>query len=116
MSYFYFLSLWKSFNVQKPIFMKINSSQLSLPEIRSEHDFNAIVLWLLDLNAPLRRYIKKDDVISWFTFDIQKAIVERDFAYRVWKSRRRDQDRNRYKEQRKRVNYMVREAKRSYMK
>jgi hypothetical protein len=58
-----------------------------------------------------RRYIKNDDVNPWFTFDI-----ERDIAYRVWKRRWRDQDRNRYKEQKKRVNYMVIEAKRSYMK
>jgi hypothetical protein len=53
-------------------------------------------------------------VNPWFTFDIQR--VERDIAYRVCKKRRREQDRNRYKEQRKRVIYMVREAKRSYMK
>jgi hypothetical protein len=85
------------------------------PDEQLRH-FNAIVLWLLDLHAPLRRYIKKDDVNPWFTFDIERAMVERDIAYRVWRRRRRDQDRNRYKEQRKRVNYMVREAKRSYMK
>jgi hypothetical protein len=50
------------------------------PEKQLQH-FNSIVLWLLDLNAPLRRYIKNDDVNPWFTFDIQKAIVERDLAY-----------------------------------
>jgi hypothetical protein len=72
--------------------------------------FNAIVLWLLALHAPLSRYIKNDDINPWFTFDIERAIVERDIAYRVWKRRRRDQDKNRYKAQRKRVNYMVIEA------
>jgi hypothetical protein len=36
-------------------------------------------IWLLDLHTPLRRYMKNDDVNPWFTFDIQKAIVERDF-------------------------------------
>jgi Reverse transcriptase (RNA-dependent DNA polymerase) len=86
------------------------------PDEQIQH-FNAIVSWLLDLHAPLRKYIKKDEGANpWFTFNIEKAMVERNIAYRVWKIRRTDHDRNRYKEQRKRVNYMVREAKRMYMK
>jgi hypothetical protein len=32
----------------------------------------------LDLHASLRRYIKNDDVNPWFTFDIERAMVERD--------------------------------------
>jgi hypothetical protein len=65
----------------------------------------------------MRRYIKNDNFNPLSTFDFfKRAMVEWDIAYPVWKRRRKDQDRNVYKEQRKRVNYMVREAKQSYMK
>jgi hypothetical protein len=84
-----------------------------MPDDEQLRHFSAIVLWLLDLHAPLRRYIKNDDVNPWFTFGIERAMFERNFAYHVRKSRRRDQDRNRNIEQRKWVNYMAREAKRS---
>jgi hypothetical protein len=42
--------------------------------------FNAIVLWLLDLPVPLLGYINNDDVNPWFTFDIERAMVEQDIA------------------------------------
>jgi hypothetical protein len=67
------------------------------PDEQLQH-FNATVLWLLDLHVPLCRYIKNDDVNPWFTFDIKRVMVEQDIAYRVWKKRHSDQDRNRYKE------------------
>jgi hypothetical protein len=85
------------------------------PEEQLQH-FNSIVLWLLDLHAPLRRFVKKDVTNPWYSFDIERAIVERNIAYRVWKRRRTVADRERYKVQRRQVNFLVREAKRQYMK
>jgi hypothetical protein len=67
--------------------------------------FNLILLWLLDLHALLRSYV----VNPWK--DVAKATIERDIAYRVSKRRRTAADRIRCKEQRRRVNYLVRKAK-----
>jgi hypothetical protein len=50
------------------------------PEEQLQH-FNSIVLWLLDLHAPLRRFVKKDVINPWYSFDIERAIVERNIAY-----------------------------------
>jgi hypothetical protein len=58
--------------------------------------------------------VVKTDVNPWYTIDVERAMIERDIAYRVWK-RRRTADRIRYKEQRRRVNYLVGKAKRLYM-
>jgi hypothetical protein len=67
--------------------------------------------------APLWKFIKKDDLNPWYTFDIEKAMVERSIAsYRVWRWRRTTADRDRYKDSRRRVNYMVKEVKRIHMK
>jgi hypothetical protein len=52
------------------------------PDQQLQH-FNNIVKWLLELHAPLRKFIKKDDLNPWYTFDIEKAMVERNIAYRV---------------------------------
>jgi hypothetical protein len=40
-----------------------------------------LMQWLLDLHAPLSRYIKNDSVNPWFIFDIERAMVERDIGY-----------------------------------
>jgi hypothetical protein len=111
-------------------FNRINNEQLQLdieaqnwldiynmtdPDQQLQH-LNKIVLWLLGLHAPLRKYIKRDPVNPWFTFDIEKAVIERNIAYKVWKVRKTTTDRDRYKEQRRRVNYLIREAKRAYMR
>jgi hypothetical protein len=75
--------------------------------------FNAIIMWLLELLAPLRKYI-------WYrcepTFDVEKAMIERNIAYRIWKRRNTAANRTRYKELRRQVNYLVRKSKRLYMK
>jgi hypothetical protein len=43
-------------------------------------------------------------------------MVKCNIAYRVWRRRRTTADRDRYKDTKRRVNYMVRKAKRIYMK
>jgi hypothetical protein len=35
---------------------------------------NNMVKWLLELHAPLRKFIKKDNLNPWYIFDIEKAI------------------------------------------
>jgi Reverse transcriptase (RNA-dependent DNA polymerase) len=87
---------------------------MSDPDQQLQH-FNKIIIWLLNLHAPLRKYVKKDPVNPWFTFDVEKAVIERNIAYRVWKRRKTISDRNRYKDLRRRVHYLIRQAKRSYM-
>jgi hypothetical protein len=78
-------------------------------------NFNQITLWLLDLHAPLRSYVRRDPVNPWF-IDIERAIIERNIAYRVWRGRKPAVDREKYKTLRKRVNNLTREAKHLYMK
>jgi hypothetical protein len=51
--------------------------------------FNAIIMWLFELQAPFHRYIIGTDLTPWFTFDV---------AYRVWKRRKTVADKTRYKE------------------
>jgi hypothetical protein len=58
--------------------------------------FNAIIMWLLEFHALLRRYIISTDVNAWFIFD-----VERNIAYRVWKRQQTAADRTRYKKLRR---------------
>jgi hypothetical protein len=60
-------------------------------------------------------YVKRNEVNPWYNCDVKRATVERDIAYRVWKRRKTLADRTRYKEQRKKVNYIVLKAKRLYM-
>jgi hypothetical protein len=81
------------------------------PEEQVRH-FDSIVLQLLDLHALLRKYTKVDPVNPWVTIDIERAIIERNIAYHVWKRRRTAADRERYKSQRKIVNILLRRAKR----
>jgi hypothetical protein len=71
--------------------------------------FNATVLGLLDLHVPLRRYIQNDDDNPWFTWSWLSGILHIEYE-------KGGQDRNQYKQQRNRVNYMVREVRRSYIK
>jgi hypothetical protein len=87
---------------------------LTDPDEKLQH-FNQITLWL-DLHAPVRRYVRKDPVNPWFTIDTKRAMLEKTIAYRVWRRKKTTLDRERYKAQRKRVNYLTREAKRLYMK
>jgi hypothetical protein len=70
--------------------------------------FNAIIMWLMKLHAPLCRYIISTDVNPWFTFDVEKAMIEENIANRVWKRRKTTADRTRYKKQRRQVNYLMR--------
>jgi hypothetical protein len=66
---------------------------------------------LLEIHAPLREYVKRNEVNPWYTCDVERAIVVRDIAYRVWKRRKTPADRvQRYKEQRKKVKYIVKES------
>jgi hypothetical protein len=85
------------------------------PEDQLQH-FNQITLWLLDLHAPLCRYVRRDPVNPWFTIGIERAMIERNIAYRVCRRRKTAADRERYRTLRKLVNYRTREAKRLYMK
>jgi hypothetical protein len=55
--------------------------------------FNSIILWLLDQNVPLRKFVKHDPVNPWFTLDIERAIIERNIAYRFWRRRKTTADR-----------------------
>jgi hypothetical protein len=62
---------------------------LTDPDDQLKH-FNQIKHWLLDLHAPLHKYVRKDPVI------------ERNIAYRVWRRRKTKLER-----ERKRVNYLT---------
>jgi hypothetical protein len=70
------------------------------PDDQLQH-FNQITLWLVDLHAPLRRYVRRDPVNPWFTIDIKRAMIERNIAYRVWRRRKTAADREKYKTLRK---------------
>jgi hypothetical protein len=66
--------------------------------------FNNIVKWPLELHEPLRKFIKKDALNPWYIFDIlEKAMVERNIVYRLWRRRRTTADRDRCKDSRWRV-------------
>jgi hypothetical protein len=65
--------------------------------------------------VPLREYIKKNVISPWYNYDVERAMFERNIAYRVWRRRKLPADRTRYREQRKKVNYSVRKLKRMYM-
>jgi hypothetical protein len=54
------------------------------PDDQLQH-FNQITLWLLDLHVPLRRYVRCDPVNPWFTIDIERAMIEKNISYRVWR-------------------------------
>jgi hypothetical protein len=55
-----------------------------------------ITLWLLDLHAPLHRYVRRDPDNPWFSIDIERAMIERNIAYRVLRRRKTTLDRERY--------------------
>jgi hypothetical protein len=78
---------------------------LTYPDEQLQH-FNQITVWLL--HVPLRRYVRRDTVNPWFTIDIERARIEKNIAYRVWRRRKTTIDRERYKTQRKQVNYLTR--------
>jgi Reverse transcriptase (RNA-dependent DNA polymerase) len=84
------------------------------PESQVRH-FDGIVLRLLNSHAPLKKYIIIDNANPWISIDIERAMIVRNIAYRVWKRRRTVADHERYKYQRKLVNILVRRAKRQYM-
>jgi hypothetical protein len=75
----------------------------------------SILLRLLDAHVPLREYIKKSVISPWYNYDVERAIVERNIAYRVWRCRKPPADRTRYREQRRKVNYIARKLKKIYM-
>jgi hypothetical protein len=56
-----------------------NTSDL---EQQMQH-FNSIIRWLLEIHAPLREYMKRNEMNSWYNCDVKPTIVERDIAYRV---------------------------------
>jgi hypothetical protein len=62
------------------------------------------------------RYVRRDPVSPWFTIDIERGMIERNIAYRVWRRRKATLDREKYKAQRKGVNYLIIEAKHLNMK
>jgi hypothetical protein len=63
------------------IFMpKLGTLYMADPEDQIQY-FNAIIMWLLELHAPLRRYIISNDVNPWL--DVEKAMIEGNIAYRV---------------------------------
>jgi hypothetical protein len=78
---------------------------LTDPDEQLQH-YNQITLWLLDLHASLRRYLKRHPVNSWFTIDIERTMIERNITYRMWSRRKTTLDREKYKTQRKQVNYL----------
>jgi hypothetical protein len=51
------------------------------PELQIQH-FNLIIRWLLELHAQLREYVRRSEVNPWYNNDVERAIVERDIAYR----------------------------------
>jgi hypothetical protein len=53
--------------------------------------------------------------VNPFTFDVEKALVERNIAYRVWKRRKTAAYRTRYKELRRQVNYLMRKSKKRFL-
>jgi hypothetical protein len=65
----------------------------SNPETQIQH-FNSILLLLLDAHVPLREYIMKNVINSWYNYDTERTMVERNIAYRVW--RKLPADRKRY--------------------
>jgi hypothetical protein len=68
------------------IFMpKLGTLYMADPEDQIQY-FNAIIMWLLELHAPLRRYIISNDVNPWL--DVEKAMIEGNIAYRVWRDER----------------------------
>jgi hypothetical protein len=44
----------------------------------------------------MHRYVRRDPVSLWFTIDIERAMIERNIAYKVWRRRKTTLDRERY--------------------
>jgi hypothetical protein len=42
--------------------------------------FNSKILWLLDQNLPLQKFVNRDPVSPWFPLDIERTIIERNIA------------------------------------
>jgi hypothetical protein len=77
--------LWRNYRV---IFITIKiatiSTILQIQISRCESiQFNAIIRWLLEIHGPLREYVKRNEVNPWYNCDVERAIVERDIAYKV---------------------------------
>jgi hypothetical protein len=79
---------------------------------RSSTLMRLLCAWLLELHAPHRRYIIGDVNRS---FDFEKAMIESNITYRIWKGRKTVADITRYKKLRRQVNYLVRKSKKLYM-
>jgi hypothetical protein len=77
--------------------------------------FSAVVSGLFSRHVPLKRGRRAPRVNPWFNVHIQKAIIDRNIAFRTWRIERTDEIYNIYKFLRKQVHSLVREAKREYM-
>lgn len=66
--------------------------------------------YLHDRFVPLKSMrIKHEN--CWFNSDIERAMLNRDLAYRTWKSSKLDSDKVNYKILRNRTNFLIRKAK-----
>jgi hypothetical protein len=77
--------------------------------------FSAVVSDLFLKHVPLKRGRRKSSVNPWFNVHIQKAIIDRNIAYRTWRVERTEEFQNVYKYLRRKVHSLVRTAKRNYM-
>lgn len=75
--------------------------------------FNTILSDLHDVFVPLRRCNPKRN--PWFTPEIQKAMIERDIAYRLWKTDRTFHHHAQYRRLRNKVTSLINAAKSNYV-
>lgn len=76
--------------------------------------FNAKILDVYNLHAPLRLRFFKNLPAPWLTEVLRKAMRERDVARRQWRRTKRDDDYGRFKVLRNKAQSMVRSAKRNF--
>jgi hypothetical protein len=77
--------------------------------------FSETMRGLFGLYVLLRRETPKSRINPWYNVYIERAIIDRNLAYRMWLSNRTDELRNLYRSFRNRVHTLVRTAKRNYM-
>jgi hypothetical protein len=80
---------------------KVNSVAPNQPATAAQffRNYNRI-----DIQQQLNNNVLvQDDLNPWYTFDIEKAMMERNIAYRVWRWWRTTADRDRYKDTRRRA-------------
>lgn len=70
--------------------------------------------WLFDQTVPIRTKCSVGNSKPWFSTSIKNSISERDFAYSRWKRFRTSELYEVYRQQRRKVNNMIRSAKRQY--